>query len=150
MIKVIDGKNKETARDILKVQLPAYQVEAELIGYNGIPALRDTVETLQASGETFFGYYEENLLCGILACKTLKDVIDVHRLIVYPKHFRKGIAGQLLRFVEGYYPEAKRLQVATAAKNKPAIQFYQKHGFQQVSESIVDAALTLVYLEKVL
>ena len=54
MIKKIDITNPIFAKEVLNVQIPAYKVEAEIIDYYDIPPLRDTVETLQQSQETFF------------------------------------------------------------------------------------------------
>ncbi|MDF0725480.1 hypothetical protein PY093_01985 [Cytobacillus sp. S13-E01] len=52
--KKIDITNPIFAKEVLNVQIPAYKVEAEIIDYYDIPPLRDTVETLQQSQETFF------------------------------------------------------------------------------------------------
>ena len=45
------------AQRVLEIQKAAYTIEAELIGTFNIPPLKDTLETLQASDETFYGWW---------------------------------------------------------------------------------------------
>jgi hypothetical protein len=47
MIKKIDIPNPKLAEDVLKIQIPSYKVEAELIDFYEIPPLKDTIDTLQ-------------------------------------------------------------------------------------------------------
>ncbi|CAM3235631.1 hypothetical protein BRIN106911_01455 [Brevibacillus invocatus] len=47
VIRIIDAHNPETAQDILRIQIPAYQIEAALIDFDGIPPLKDTVDSIQ-------------------------------------------------------------------------------------------------------
>src|SRR5699024_12347757 len=69
--------------------------------------------SLQQCGETFYGYYSNGWLCGVVSIKTAKCVIDIHRLMVHPNHFRKGIAKKLLNFVEGNKEKFKTIIVST-------------------------------------
>ncbi|MDF2653249.1 MAG: family acetyltransferase [Paenibacillus sp.] len=148
MIKNIDITEPKMANDVLKVQIPSYQVEAKIIDYYDIPPLEDTVETLQACNEIFFGYYIHEELCGAIAIKIEKNVIDIHRLIVSPKHFRKGIANSLLAFIENNYQDIKTIIVSTGAKNVPAVNFYLKNGFTKIGEIRVNERLTLASFQK--
>ncbi|WP_258309478.1 GNAT family N-acetyltransferase [Cytobacillus oceanisediminis] len=127
--------------------MPSYKVEAELIECSDIPPLKDTVDTLQKCGETFFGYYSNEGLCGAISLKDENNTIDIHRLIVHPDHFRKGIAQKLLEFIERI-EGIKSLIVSTGSKNTPAINFYEKNGFKKVNQIIVNENLFLTSLEK--
>lgn len=149
MIKIIDISNRKNAADVLNIQIPSYKVEAEIIGSYEIPPLKDTVHTLQHCGETFFGYYENEILCGVISIKVDDDddEVDIHRLIVHPNHFRKGIAQLLLNFIETKF-EVETIKVATGSKNTPAVRFYQKNGFQNIKELIVNEQLSLTFFEK--
>ena len=147
MIRKLDIRVKETAEKVLNIQIPAYQVEAEMIGSFEIPPLKDTVETLQTCGETFFGYYSDEQLGGVISIKTDNNVVDIHRLIVHPNHFRKGIAQALLDFIK-VNCKMNRMIVATATKNVPAVRFYKKNGFQVIKEVMVNGNLSLTYFEK--
>ncbi|WP_053367035.1 GNAT family N-acetyltransferase [Bacillus sp. FJAT-27245] len=148
MIRPIDITNEEEALDVLQIQIPSYQVEAELIDFHGIPALYDTTETLMKSGETFYGYFENGSLCGAISFKTENGTIDIHRLMVHPKHFRKGIARQLLHWLEQNNREANRLIVSTGARNTPAVRFYEKNGFRKTGEGIIAGTLSIAHFEK--
>ncbi|SOC43210.1 GNAT family N-acetyltransferase [Ureibacillus acetophenoni] len=147
MIKQIDITQSKDAEEVLNVQIPSYKVEAEIIGSYEIPPLKDTVNTLQHCGETFFGYYENGELCGVISIKVDRDQVDIHRLIVHPNHFRKGIAQLLLNFIETDF-QFETIKVATGSKNIPAVRFYLKNGFQKVKEVIVNEQLSLTFFEK--
>ncbi|MEH7380202.1 GNAT family N-acetyltransferase [Bacillus sp. JJ1533] len=146
---MIDIRNRRNAEDVLNIQIPSYMVEAEIIGSFEIPPLKDTVNTLQQSGETFFGYYENDELCGVVSIKLDDKIVDIHRFFVHPNHFRKGIGKSLLNFIEAKF-KVDTLKVATGSKNTPAINFYKKNGFQQIKEVKVNEQLTLSYFEKLL
>ena len=75
IIKIIDISNSKNAEDVLNIQIPSYKVEAEIIGSYEIPPLKDTVYTLQHCGETFFGFYENEELCGVISIKVDDDVL---------------------------------------------------------------------------
>lgn len=92
MIKKIDITNPGISKEVLNIQIPSYKIEAEIIDFYDIPPLKDTVHSLQQCGETFFGYYLNDELCGVISIKIDDGIIDIHRLMVHPYHFRKGIA----------------------------------------------------------
>ena len=148
MIKEIDITNHKFAKEVFKIQIPSYKVEAEIISFHDLPPLRDTVELLQQCGETFFGYYLKGDLCGAISIKTAKCVIDIHRLMVHPKHFRKGIAKKLLDFVESNKEEFETIIVSTGTKNEPAVEFYLKNGFSKTGEKRVTERLSLTSFKK--
>lgn len=80
-------------------------------------------------GETFFGYYLNRELCGVISIKVDNREIDIHRLMVHLKHFKKGIAKMLLHFIEVEMKNFEAIIVSTATKNEPAVAFYLKSGF---------------------
>jgi ribosomal protein S18 acetylase RimI-like enzyme len=148
LIKLIDISNRNNAKEVLSIQIPSYEVEAKIIGYYEIPPLKDTVDTLQKCEETFFGYYENTELCGAISLKVVDDnIVDIHRLIVHPNHFRKGIAQLLLNFVISNF-DVKKVEVATGSKNTPAVNFYIKNGFEKTKEVTVNEQLSLTFFEK--
>ncbi|WP_096153571.1 MULTISPECIES: GNAT family N-acetyltransferase [Bacillus] len=147
MIKRIDITERDNAESVLRVQIPSYKVEAKIIGSYEIPPLKDTVASLQQCGETFFGYYLNEELCGAISIKVEKEELDIHRLIVHPNHFRKGIAQSLLDYLENNF-EFETIKVATGSKNYPAVTFYKKNGFQMRNEVYVTENLSLTFFEK--
>ncbi|URM34682.1 GNAT family N-acetyltransferase [Cytobacillus firmus] len=149
MIKEINIKDRTAAEQVLSVQLPAYKIEAEIIGCPDLPPLKDTAATLQITGETFFGYFIVEKLCGAISFKEKNDILDIHRLIVHPEHFRKGIAQKLLNFIERRQM-IKKMVVTTGSKNTPAVAFYLKNGFREVEKIDINESLTISAFEKYL
>ncbi|MBG9550417.1 GNAT family N-acetyltransferase [Cytobacillus firmus] len=149
MIKEINIKDRKAAEQVLSVQLPAYKIEAEIIGYPDLPPLKDSADSLRTTGETFFGYFTGEKLCGAISFKEKNDVLDIHRLIVHPEHFRKGIAQKLLNYI-GRRPIIKKMIVTTGSKNTPAVAFYLKNGFKEVEMIKINDLLTITAFEKLL
>ena len=130
----IDITDRETAQAVLQLQRLAYRVEAELIGSDGIPPLSETLEELRTCGEEFLGALVEGQLVGAISWRFGADTIDIHRLVVHPAHFRRGIATALVRGTLESEPTAKRAIVQTGAQNAPAAALYQREGFEQIEE----------------
>jgi ribosomal protein S18 acetylase RimI-like enzyme len=147
-IRKLDVTNKEVAEILLKLQVPSYMVEAKLINFYDIPPLKDTVETLQNCGEEFFGYFIDHDLCGAIAYKMEEKTLDIHRLIVQPNNFRKGIANQLLSFIEEQVEGIDTIIVSTGSENKPAVEFYLNKGFTIEKLVQVNEYLSLTCFEK--
>ncbi len=148
MIKKINIKNLESAERVLSVQFPSYRIEAALLDNYEIPPLKDTVASLHNCDETFFGYFIDEELCGVISVKLEEDIVDIHRLFVHPNHLRKGIAKKLLYFLQEEFHDAKKMIVTTGSKNSPAIEFYQKNGFTMLKEITVEENLSLTLFEK--
>ncbi|WP_144512615.1 N-acetyltransferase [Bacillus sp. FJAT-22090] len=138
MIQILDHKEKGTAEQMLAVQLPAYQIEAELIQFDGIPQLNDTPQSIMISEEIFLGYFEHSALAGFLSYTETDELIDICRLVVHPSHFRKGIASSLLKHLLSTKKMHQGVIVATGAKNKPAIKLYEHFGFAKMKEIEVE------------
>ncbi len=150
IIKKIDITDSVLALDVLKVQIPSYMEEAKMINFFEIPPLKDTVDTLRQCEETFFGYYVDGELCGAISLKAERAVMDIHRLIVHPNHFRKGIAKKLLNFIENNIAGIDSIIVSTGSKNEPAINFYEKNGFCKTEESKINERLSITSFRKVI
>ncbi|MCZ8518525.1 MULTISPECIES: GNAT family N-acetyltransferase [Paenibacillus] len=148
MIVQLHVTQPPVASQLLAVQIPAYLVEAELIGFHGIPALQDTAESLARSAETFYGYYADGELAGAAAYELVQDTMDITRLVVHPRYFRRGIGGSLIRCLLGLPTGAQRYTVSTGAKNVPAKELYKKHGFAETTDVEVAPGVWLTRLER--
>ncbi|RDW21232.1 GNAT family N-acetyltransferase [Oceanobacillus chungangensis] len=133
MIQTINNKDSQIAERILAIQIPAYEVEADLIGFYGIPQLKDTIETVLASEEIFIGFSLENQLAGFISYEETNSEVDICRLVVNPEYFRRGIARSLLLDLI-QRTNGKRLIVSTGSKNLPAITLYEKLSFVRYDE----------------
>ncbi|MFC5651646.1 GNAT family N-acetyltransferase [Paenibacillus solisilvae] len=129
MIKKLDLTSEAAAMQVLDVQIPSYRVEAELIGFNGIPYLSDTVESLMQAEEEFYGYLVDGQLAGMVALSMEEDVLRISRLVIAPPFFRQGIGRKLVQFVLDQNALIETIAVSTGASNLPAVCLYQKLGF---------------------
>ncbi|MCC3375835.1 N-acetyltransferase [Cohnella sp. REN36] len=132
-IERLDLRKAETAEELWLLQHAAYRVEAELIGVADLPPLKDTIATLQAAEEIFWGFRdEEGELVGVLATEHPKaDEAVISRMMVHPSQFRRGIAGRLLGFVLEAAPPSTAWEVTAEERNLPAIALYQRFGFRE-------------------
>ncbi|ALC87290.1 hypothetical protein AM499_16820 [Bacillus sp. FJAT-22090] len=134
MIQILFHQEEKVAEEILEIQLLAYKIEAELIEFDGIPQLQDSIHDIIMSKEIFIGYYEEMQLTGFISFMNTDELIDICRLVVHPNFFRKGIASALLKHVLEIKKENQRVEVSTGAKNTPAIQLYERFGFNKIND----------------
>ena len=148
MIVRMDITNSRIAEEVLAIQLESYKVEADLIGYDQLPPLMDSVKRLQTCGETFFGFYLNEELNGVISIKVHHNVIDIHRLMVHPQHLKKGIAQELLGFIENNVKHSESIIVSTGSLNTPAINFYLKNGFSKTGVIEMNENLSITSFEK--
>ncbi|MET3291775.1 UNVERIFIED_CONTAM: ribosomal protein S18 acetylase RimI-like enzyme [Brevibacillus sp. OAP136] len=104
--------------------------------------------SLQACGETFYGYWVDGELASAISYKCEEDVLDIHRMIVHPAHFRKGIASQLVQYVLGQEKGLEKAIVATGAKNEPAKALYLRQGFEALQDQEVAPGVYITLFEK--
>ncbi|MGG4489270.1 GNAT family N-acetyltransferase [Metabacillus idriensis] len=133
MIKHLNHKDYSTAEKILQIQIPAYLFEAELIGFKGIPQLKETASDITGSSETFIGCMMDNEIRGVLSYEREEEDLNICRLVVHPDYFRLGIASTLLDYLLKKNSN-KRVTVSTGSKNIPAIALYQSFGFKKIKE----------------
>jgi len=146
MITPLDLSNPQLAQSVLAIQRPAYQIEANLIGFQDIPALSDTVEDLMNSKETFIGYYEDDDLLGVLSYEDTEELVDICRLVIAPASFRKGIGRQLVEYVLHEVCGPRDVVVSTGQKNVPAVTLYKKLGFVEEESFEIAPDVSLVQL----
>ena len=145
MLDLADGA---VARSVLELQRESYAVEARLIGDDRIPQLTETLDELRAAGLEWLGARDEDGLAGAVAWKVLADgTVDIHRLVVAPRAFRRGIATGLLDALDARYP-GRRVLVSTGRGNEPAVTLYLRRGFVVVREHEVIPGLFVTELER--
>lgn len=130
---------------VLLLQRESYEVEAEYIGTYDIPPLKEGLRQLGESDEEFLGYFLNGQLVAAISYKTDSEVVDIHRLMVLPEHFRKGIARELLSYVETLGDE---IIVSTGALNTPAVKLYLSLGYEKVGEQVVGDNLLIANFRK--
>jgi ribosomal protein S18 acetylase RimI-like enzyme len=148
MIERLTFETNEQALRLLLLQMAAYRVEAELVGFDDIPPLKDTIASIRAAKETFYGYFDGGELAGAVSCEAEGDTVTICRLMVHPDYFRRGIATKLLRRVFELEPGAARYVVSTAALNAPALALYNRNGFQEHGRREIVPGIEIITLVK--
>ncbi|WP_055105875.1 GNAT family N-acetyltransferase [Paenibacillus ihumii] len=148
MLIKLNVADYDTAKKMIDIQLPAYKVEAELMGFDGIPQLKDTVETIMQSREKFVGYLLEGELAAFISYEEAEQEIEICRLVVHPYHFRKKIATILVEHVVETVAQGRPIRVSTGALNFPAKGLYQMFGFRQVRDVEVAPGVFITELRR--
>ncbi|MDQ0859244.1 N-acetyltransferase [Bacillus sp. V2I10] len=147
MIKHLNHKEYSTAEKILRIQIPAYQIEADLIGFRDIPQLKETAKDIADSEETFIGCIIDNEIRGVLSYERDAETLNICRLVIHPNYFRLGIASTLLDYFLKQNTN-NRVKVSTGTKNIPAITLYQSFKFMKTGEIEVAPGVSITVLEK--
>ena len=130
LLRKLEHQSLAVAHSIHGVQMLAYAQEAVLIGVSYFPPLGRTVQDVMGSSELFIGAFEEDELVGAVSLchNEEKSAINIASLVVHPKHQRRGIGLQLLRYAIDEFGSSA-ITVQTAAANKPAVSLYAHCGF---------------------
>ncbi len=149
MVRAIDVFDPRQCAMLLALQRASYQVEADLVAYPDLPPLTDTTDSLQSSGETFWGFYVVHDLAGAVSYKIADATLDIHRMMVHPRYFRRGIASALLRYVQdcAHAAGVMRLIVSTGSANLPACTLYRRHGFRDTYSEEIVPGLSITHFE---
>ncbi|TCC28159.1 GNAT family N-acetyltransferase [Kribbella speibonae] len=133
MITPLDLTDRALAERVLTIQHAAYAVEAELIGFDGIPPLQEDLDGLMSSTELWLGRYDGPLLVGAVAYELSADLVEISRLIVDPAHARRGHGRALLDHLDRIEPRPVSL-VSTGSANLPAVNLYKSRGYTPAGE----------------
>lgn len=122
----LDLTDDTTAIAVHAVGLRSYRVEADLIGFDDIPPLHESLEDMRAQPLRWLGCRADGVPVAFITWAQ-DDVVDIDRLCVDPSWFRRGLATTLLHALldrtEG------DVIVPTGAENTPAVSLYVRSGF---------------------
>jgi GNAT superfamily N-acetyltransferase len=115
-------------------------VNAAAVAYRGvIPADRLHEPYMSASeldgeidaGVVFWGYEANGVLIGVMGIQPVRDVDLIRHAYVLPGNQRRGVGGDLIEHLRRL--SQRPMLVGTWAAAEWAIDFYRRHGFEQVS-----------------
>ncbi|KYH29617.1 MULTISPECIES: GNAT family N-acetyltransferase [Clostridium] len=150
MIKKLNLRDIKTAKRVIELQRASYKIEAQLIGFYEIPPLMETIDSLQACDEIFYGYYINDVLAGIISFKIIDNVLDIHRVAIHPTFFRMGIADKLIKFIEALKSNINKILVCTGKENYPAVNLYLKNGYKKKCDIEIKNGVYITEFEKLL
>ena len=136
------------AAQIHAVAQAAYTLEAERIGCAEFPPLRESLDELRQSSDSFLVFQQSGSIIGALSFDRSTDPVAITRLVVSPAHLRQGIATALLSDLEQRLSPTARLSVSTAQTNTPAVLLYQRLGYTTASVSNSAEGIPLLHLSK--
>ncbi|MFD7915253.1 GNAT family N-acetyltransferase [Streptomyces sp. NPDC059752] len=129
-IRPLDLTDDATAAAVHRIGRAAYAVEAELIGFDGIPALGESLADMRVRPLNWVGAVaEDGVPAGFLAWEEADGVVCIDRLCVDPAWFRQGVASLLLRHALTELFPGRQVEVTTGAANAPAVTLYERLGF---------------------
>ena len=132
MLGDVDPTVEAVAERIVEIQQAAYAVEAELIGFEGIPQLDETVADVQARTDLhWLGSFVEERLVALIAWEIDGGLLDIDRLAVDPQFARQGHGRRLVQAV----PRELATIVSTGSANAPAVALYMSEGFVETGRT---------------
>jgi ribosomal protein S18 acetylase RimI-like enzyme len=144
-VVVLDHADPAQAALIVALQRASYAVEAELIGFDGIPPLHEPADAVRVLDLTILAGVDGGELAGLLGYRRHREVVDVDRLAVHPTSFRQGVGRSLVNELHRREVTATSFEVSTASANEPAISLYLQTGYRRQREEVV-AGLPIVHL----
>ena len=148
MISEVKPDEYSVAARIHALAQAAYALEAERIGCAQFPPLRESLEDLRRSSDSFLVFEESGSIVGALSFDRSTDPISITRLVVSPAHLRQGIATGLLCALEQRLSRGARLSVSTAQANIPAVFLYHQLGYVTAGISDTPEGIPLLRLFK--
>ena len=95
-----------------------------------MPAEELDAET--SAGVDFWGYESDGELVGVMGVQPVKDVVLIRHAYVLPERQGEGIGRALLEHLRGLTD--RPILIGTWAAAEWAIRFYERNGFERVSE----------------
>ena len=84
-----------------------------------------------SAGVVFWGYEADGVLLGVMGIQPVRDVDLIRHAYVLPGNQRRGVGGALIEHLRSL--SDRPMLVGTWAAAVWAIDFYRRHGFEQVS-----------------
>ena len=148
-MKIIKAKY-EDLHSILKLQIMAYQSEAELLNNYDIPPLKQTISEIQKefeNGIILKAVNDGGKIIGSVRAYQKDNTVYIGKLIVHPEHQKKGIGTALLHEIEIVCP-SERYELFTSDKSKNNLRLYEKLGYRSFKEQSITQELRFIFLDK--
>lgn len=149
MLSIVKAKRKD-ADDILALQKLAYQAEAVIYNDWELPALTQSLESLQNefSNTIMLKAVVNTKIIGSVRAVAENDCYKIGRLIVHPDYQKQGIGTALLQKIESMNISSKVFQLFTGSKSLSNIRFYEKQGYKITNKQTLSEKVDLVFMEK--
>lgn len=140
----------DDAAEILALQQAAYQQVAERYNDYTIPPLTESLEDTEDQ-LAVQAVWKINLAGRIVASVRAYQngsTCFVGRLIVDPAYQGQGMGTALMLSVEGYFTEARQIELFTGHKCVDTLRLYERLGYVEVAREEFSSKVTHVVLRK--
>lgn len=146
--EVTPRRDIQIATRLVSIQRAAYAIEAELIGDDRIPQLREDIDGLRAAGLRWLAAIEADQIVGGLAWSVSDTEFDIERLVVDPAWHRRGVGIALVRKAVELAADLTII-VSTGRANVPARTLYERLGFHHTGDvEVIDGLWVSRYLQQ--
>ena len=141
---------KKDIKELYKLQLRAFESEAEMIGSRNIPALMESYEDNVRDFDKWIVLIKRNNNGNIIAAVRYRKIfsyIEIGRVMVDPDYRNQGLAIELMLAVEEH-SAGKVFELYTCTKSYININLYEKLGYQTYKEEQGERDLSFAYMRK--
>jgi N-acetylglutamate synthase-like GNAT family acetyltransferase len=131
MIRLCKPEEFETCLSIINDAAQAYRGVIPADCWHEPYMSRNYLQEEMKKDVIFWGYEENNALCGVMGIQDVQDVALVRHAYVRTALRNKGIGGKIISFL--LQQTRRPTLVGTWAAAVWAIKFYEKYGFKLVS-----------------
>ena len=142
MLRPIDLSDDVATTRIVDIQKAAYRLEADLIGFDGIPQLHESLEDLPIRDLDWLGSWEGDVFVGLIAWRKTASGIEIDRLAVHPAYHRRGHGRALVESLLHRQP----VTTSTGTGNEPAMRMYKSLGFRRAGLHEIAPDVTITEL----
>lgn len=144
VLQQVDVSDLVVASRVVTIQRESYRVEADLIGFEGIPPLHETADELCDLELQWLGSWEDGVLVGVVAWSVRDDHCAIDRLAVHPTYFRRGHGRELVSSLAHH----RDVTVSTGTMNTPARRLYESLGFVPIGIREIAPGVTVTELRR--
>lgn len=148
-MRIIKAETKDIP-ELYRLQLLAFESEAEMIGNRAVPALQETETENRMDFLNWNTLKIENdngKIIGAIRYRYNDNFVDIGRLMIHPNYRRLGLAQKLLSEIDQKFPNTLK-QLYTCTKSWINILLYKKMGYKAYKEVLEDSGLSFVYMRK--
>jgi hypothetical protein len=142
---------REDLEIILKLQKECYITEAEIYNDFLIPPLRQDLESIgnEYAGSVILKCVCNGELIGSVRGYSKGSTLYIGKLIVGQKFRNRGLGLKLMEAIENEFPDCNRFELFTGHKSTKNLYLYNRLGYREFRQELVNDKLTMIFLEKI-
>lgn len=141
---------KHDLATVLQLQKDCYISEAEIYNDFNIPPLHQDLKSLEKEAENTIilkGVIDGEII-GSIRGYASNGTCYIGKLFVKKEFQNKKIGQLLLNSIETVFNESKRFELFTGNMSLKNLHLYNKLGYRQFKQQVINNNLTIIYLEK--